>query len=116
MADGLCLLRIGAGPSLLEVLVGPLQEWRIEAGRNFAIGRARSVNEFGERAVRAFHDSRIQRILFLEAFQVLEAQTRVERVRTRLNRIFPAGRALGNRHRLKSGLDKGSRTEEDTSE
>jgi hypothetical protein len=45
------LAGLGVGARFLEAFDGSLQERGVEAGRDFAVGRAGAVDEFGELAV-----------------------------------------------------------------
>src|SRR5208283_296361 len=108
MVDGFTLLGFGVGSRFLEAFDGSLQERGVNPGRNFAVGRSGAVDEFGELAVGAFDDARVQRILLLKSLQISEAQARIKSVGAGLDRVFSAYRTFGHGHGLEGGVEEGN--------
>ena len=59
MADGFGLRRFGIGAGFLKAVDGLCEKSGVESGRNFAVGSAGAVDQFGQLAIGAFLHARI---------------------------------------------------------
>ena len=90
--DGRGLAGLGEGAGLLQILVGLVEESRVPAGRDFAVGRAGAIDLFDEFAVASFDQARVQRVLLVEALQIGETDAGVEIVGAGLQDVgLPCG-------------------------
>ena len=103
--DGFGLTRFGHLARLGQILVGLLEILCVQSRGNLAVRGTGTIHLLDQLAV-LFDQSRVQRILLHEAFQIFEAHAEIEIVGARLQNVLVSARTLGRNVGFEIGIEQ----------